>query len=47
LSFRKRLHRVRNHAVKPAQTIAAGYQNFASPTQVADPGRVEKGINLC
>lgn len=47
LFFRKRLHRVRNHAVEPAQTIAAGYQNFASPTQVADPGRVEKEIKLC
>ena len=46
LSFGKRLHRVRHHAVEPAQTIAAGHQNFASPTQVADPGGVEKGIQL-
>jgi hypothetical protein len=41
------LHRVRNHAVEPAQAIAADDQNFASPTQVADPGSVEKGIKLC
>jgi hypothetical protein len=47
LSFRKRLHCVRHHAVEPAQAIAAVHQNFASPTQVADPGRVEKGIKFC
>jgi len=47
LSFRKRLHCVRHHAVEPAQAIAAVHQNFASPTQVADPGGVEKGIKLC
>jgi hypothetical protein len=46
LFFRKRLHCVRHHAVEPAQTIAAVHQDFASPTQVADPGRVEKGIKL-
>jgi hypothetical protein len=46
LFFRKRLHCVRHHAVEPAQAIAAIHQNFASPTQVADPGRVEKGIEL-
>lgn len=47
LPFGKRLHCVRHHAVEPAQAIAAIDQYFASPTQVADPGRVEKGIKLC
>jgi hypothetical protein len=47
LSFRKRLHCVRHHAVEPAQAIAAVHQNFTLPTQVADPGRVKKGIKLC
>ena len=46
LSFGERLHRVRYHAIEPAQAVAAGNQNLPPPAQVADPGGVQKGIEL-
>jgi hypothetical protein len=46
LSFGERLHGVRDHAVEPAQAVAASNLNLAAPAQIADAGGVQKGIDF-